>query len=177
MISSVPCSAGCLRRLAAVVLLLVLTHVAAAQDAAKDAAKDAAQDAAKDAPSVAATSVPAGVSVAVDSARWESGYGEKFFQVVGTVKNDSSQTAGAIRVRTELLDDAGKVVATFDSWNARAEALGDLNGDAARAELAKLAPGPVAPGTSDRFRATFLEDETPKFTGHRVRIVNVLPPA
>ena len=33
------------------------------------------------------------------------GYGDKFYQVVGTVKNDSPDTVGAILVRTELLDD------------------------------------------------------------------------
>ena len=131
---------------------------------------------AADAPAVAGTPVPAGISVKEDGARWESGYGEKFFQVVGTVSNGSQQTFGAILIRTELLDDGGKVVASVDSWNARAEALGDLSGDAARAELATLSPGPIAPGTSDRFRGTFLEDETPKFTSHRVRVVNVLPP-
>jgi hypothetical protein len=40
-----------------------------------------------------------------------------------------------------------------------------------------LAPGPLAPGESDRFRSTFLADETPAFDAHRVRVVAVLPPA
>lgn len=119
---------------------------------------------------------PAGEEVVVveDGARWESAYGERFFQVVGTVTNRSGRPVGAARVRTELLDGEGKVVASFDGWNGRAEALGDLAGDAARRELAALAPEPIAAGGSDRFRATFLADETPEFEGHRVRVVDVL---
>jgi len=132
---------------------------------------------AETAPTPSAAEVPAGVTVKEDGARWESGYGEKFFQVVGTVTNGSAGPLGAVRVRTELLDASGKVVATFDAWNARAEALGDLSDDAARAELAVLAPGPLERDTSDRFRATFLADETPPFAAHRVRVVTVLPPS
>jgi hypothetical protein len=133
--------------------------------------------AASPAAAAAGTPIPAGITATEDGARWESGYGDKFYQVVGTVKNSSSDTVGAVLIRTELLDDSGKVVATFDGWNARAEALGDLTGPAALAELANLSPGPIAPGTTDRFRATFIEEETPKFTRHRVRVLNVLPPA
>lgn len=169
MISCVPLDVARWGRVAAVVVLLAVPGGAAAEQEAPPAAATAA--------AATGTPIPAGITVKEDSARWESGYGDKFYQVVGTVKNDSPDTVGAILVRTELLDDSGKVVATFDGWNARAEALGDLTGAAARAELANLAPGPIAPGTSDRFRATFIEDETPKFTKHRVRIVNVLPPA
>lgn len=169
MTSCVPLDVARWGRVAAVVVLLAVPGGAAAEQEAPPAAATAA--------AATGTPIPAGITVKEDSARWESGYGDKFYQVVGTVKNDSPDTVGAILVRTELLDDSGKVVATFDGWNARAEALGDLTGAAARAELANLAPGPIAPGTSDRFRATFIEDETPKFTKHRVRIVNVLPPA
>jgi len=169
MTSSLPLAVARWGRVAAAVLLLAAAGRAAAAEGEAPAPTAAV--------STAGTPIPAGITVKEDGARWESGYGDKFYQVVGTVKNDSPDTVGAILVRTELLDDSGKVVATFEGWNARAEALGDLTGAAARAELANLAPGPIAPGTSDRFRATFIEDETPKFTKHRVRIVNVLPPA
>jgi len=152
-----------------VLAALRLAAVALALGAAADA--DAGEAPARPA------EVPAGVVAKEDTARWESGYGEKFFQVVGTVTNGSSGTLGAVLVRTELLDDDGKVVAHVDAWNARAEALGDLGDAAARAELAKLTPSPLEPGTSDRFRATFLADETPPFKSHRVRVAAVLPPS
>jgi len=116
-----------------------------------------------------------GVALQVDSARWESGYGERFFQVVGTAKNVSQKPVGAVRIRTELLDAGGKVVATFDGWNGRAEALADLAGDAARAVLVARSVAPIDAGASDRFRATFLADETPAFASQRVRVLDVLP--
>ncbi|MBY0276284.1 FxLYD domain-containing protein [Candidatus Binatia bacterium] len=158
-----------------VILLVVVTAHAALADTAPPAASS---------PKPTVTAAAAGAAPAADAieikedgARWENGYGEKFFQVVGTVTNRSAAPVGAVRVRVELLDESGKVVATFDGWNARAEALGDLEGDAARAELGELAPGPIAPGASDRFRSTFLADETPPFTARRVRVITVLPPA
>lgn len=117
------------------------------------------------------------ITITEDGARWEDAYGEKFYQVVGTVKNIGKTPVGAVRIRIELLDESGKVVATYVGWNSRAEALGDLDGDAARAELAELGPGPIVPGESDRFRSTFLADETPKFASHRIRVLTVLPPA
>lgn len=127
-------------------------------------------------PAVPATSTDA-ITFKEDGARWEDAYGEKFYQVVGVLTNVGKSPVGAVRVRVELLDESGKVVASFEGWNARAEALGDLDAEAARAELAELTPGPIAPGESDRFRSTFLADETPKFASHRVRVLTVLPPA
>lgn len=146
-----------------------------AADAAKPALAAAAATASSAPPAAAAMPTDT-IKLVEDGARWENGYGEKFFQVVGTVTNGGTVPVGAVRIRVELLDDAGKVVATFDGWNARAEALGDLDDAAARAELVELAPGPIGPGESDRFRSTFLEDETPKFASHRIRVVTVLPP-
>jgi hypothetical protein len=155
---------------------LHVAFAAGSTTAASDAAKPAAA-AASSAPPAAATVPTDAIKLVEDGARWENGYGEKFFQIVGTVTNGGAAPVGAVRIRVELLDDAGKVVATFDGWNARAEALGDLDGDAARAELVELSPGPIGPGESDRFRSTFLADETPKFASHRMRVVTVLPPA
>lgn len=172
------------RQVAAVAMSLPLVAAPARVALAADVAAPAA-DATK-APAAAGTASTAPVADAVaigtirlaeDGARWENGYGEKFFQVVGTVTNDGKSPVGAVRIRVELLDESGEVVAKFDGWNGRAEALGDLDDAAARAELAELSPGPIAPGESDRFRSTFLADETPKFASHRVRVLTVLPPA
>ncbi|MEW6270969.1 MAG: FxLYD domain-containing protein [Thermodesulfobacteriota bacterium] len=126
-------------------------------------------------PAPASSAGAGAVEARIDTARWESGYGERFFQVVGTVSNRSSRPVAAVRLRCELLDEAGAVVASFDGWNGRAEALGELRGAAAQAQLAKLAPQAIALGATDRFRATFLADETPKFASQRVQVVEVLP--
>ncbi len=123
----------------------------------------------------AASSAAPQVDVQVDSARWESGYGVKFFQVVGTVKNRSEKPVGAVRVRTELLDAANEVVAGFDGWNGGAEALTEVEGEVSAATLTEHEVKPIPAGGTDRFRATFLADETPAFESQRVRVVNVLP--
>lgn len=128
-------------------------------------------------PAASAVPVTGDIRITEDGARWENAYGEKFFQVVGSLTNGGTAPVGAVRVRVELLDASGAVVETFEGWNARAEALGDLDDGAAREQLRELAPSAIAPGESDRFRSTFLADETPEFRSHRVRVVAVLPPA
>jgi hypothetical protein len=117
----------------------------------------------------------ADVTLKEDTAKWESGYGAKFFQVVGTLTNKGSRPIGAALVRVELLDEKGAVVAHADAWNAAAEQLGDLSGEAAQAKLKTLGAKPVAPGASDRFRVSFLEEETPKFKAHRSQVLATLP--
>jgi hypothetical protein len=121
---------------------------------------------------VAADPDPASVAIEIQSAKWESGYGVRFFQVVGTAANRGERPVGAVQVRTELLDAAGKVVATGDCWNGRAEALNDL--DAARAKIASPGIEPIAPGKSDRWRCTFVEEDVPAFESHRARVATVL---
>lgn len=172
------------RHVAAVAMILPMVVALARAGRAADAITPTGEAAKAPATAGAASSAPVAddaatgtIRLAEDGARWENGYGEKFYQVVGTVTNDGKSPVGAVRIRVELLDESGKVVAKFDGWNGRAEALGDLDDAAARAELAELAPGPIAPGESDHFRSTFLADETPKFTSHRVRVLTVLPPA
>lgn len=165
-------------RLPASIVLMAALALGRTHSAFADAAPPGGSPPKPAATAAAAPVAPAADAIEVkeDGARWENGYGEKFFQVIGTVTNRSAAPVGAVRIRVELLDESGKVVATFDAWNARAEALGDLEGEAARAELGELAPGPIAPGESDRFRSTFLADETPPFSAHRARVITVLPP-
>jgi len=115
------------------------------------------------------------VSAKIDTAQWESGYGVKFFNVVGTVTNSSPKPLGAVQVRVELLDGSGKVVKSTEMWNASAEGLADATGDRAAQKLKELHPKPLAPGASDKFRASFLEDETPKFDKQQVSVVATLP--
>ena len=166
-------------RVLAIALLGSSIALGARTASGADGAAAPAPSAAASVGATAPAAAPANDAIAIteDGARWEDAYGEKFYQVVGTVKNIGKTPVGAVRIRIELLDESGKVVATYVGWNSRAEALGDLDGDAARAELAELAPGPIVPGDSDRFRSTFLADETPKFASHRIRVLTVLPPA
>jgi len=114
-------------------------------------------------------------SAQIDSGRWENGYGIKFFNVVGTVKNDTAKPLAAVQVRVELVDASGKVVKSADMWNAAAEGLADAAPDAARGKLKELHAPPIAPGASDKFRASFLEDETPKFDRQQVHVIAALP--
>ena len=152
------------------------SHAAFAEDAGAPAPAASAAAPAPAATAVAARVALEAIRVKEDGARWENAYGEKFFQVVGTVTNGGSAPVGAVRIRVELLGASGEVVKTFDGWNVRAEALGDLDDTAAAEELAELEPGPIDPGDSDHFRSTFLADETPAFVSHRARVVSVLPP-
>lgn len=125
---------------------------------------------------VAAGAAPSStVDLKEDSAKWESGYGVKFFQVVGSATNRGGAALGAVLIHTELLDDAGKVVAQTDCWNGAAEGLADLRGDAAKQKLASDKPKPIAPGASDKWRCTFIEEDVPKFSGHRTRVASTLP--
>ncbi len=102
--------------------------------------------------------------------QWESGYGAKFYNVVGRLKNTSDHAVRWVKLKIEALDDKGKVVATTDAYNENAEALTvpEVKPD----EL--LATGkvkPLAAGATERFRASFLEEETPAFTTYRVTVV------
>ncbi len=103
-----------------------------------------------------------------DAGRWESGYGAKFYNVVGKLQNTSDHALRFVKLRIEVLDESGKVVATTDTWNESAEGLGVP--DVPQAEyLAKVKPLP--PGATERFRGSFLEEETPPFKTYRVTIV------
>jgi hypothetical protein len=103
-------------------------------------------------------------------ARWESGYGAQFYSVVGRLKNTSPHALRYVKLRIEALDAAGKVVASTDTYNESAEALGVPEVDG-RALLAGGKIKPVAAGTEERFRGGFMKDETPAFTSYRVTVV------
>jgi len=110
------------------------------------------------------------VSVSGESGKWESGYGAKFYNVVGTLKNTGTTPLQYVQLRVELLDAGGKVVASNETYNEGAEALTAPGADAAAlAKAGKVKP--LAAGASERFRTSFLEEETPKFESHRVVVV------
>lgn len=106
--------------------------------------------------------------------RWESGYGARFYNVVGKLRNTGDHALRYVKLRIEALDAAGKVVASTDTWNESAEALGVP--EVSAAEL--LAGGkvkPLAAGAEERFRGSFLDEETPPFETYRVTVVETPP--
>ena len=107
--------------------------------------------------------------------RWESGYGVEFYNVVGRLRNTSGHQLRYVKLRVDAVDASGKVVASTDAYNESAEALAvpDVN---AEEMLARGNVAPLAAGAEERFRASFLKDETPVFTNHRVAVVET-PPA
>jgi hypothetical protein len=102
--------------------------------------------------------------------RWESGYGAKFYNVVGRLKNTSTHALRYVKLRIEVLDDKGKVVASTDTYNESADALAVPDLDP-KELLASGKVKPLAAGGEERFRGSFLEEETPPFKEYRVRVV------
>jgi hypothetical protein len=112
----------------------------------------------------------AGAKVLEHKGRWESGYGAKFYNVVGRLQNTSGHALRYVKLRIDALDEHGKVVASTDTYNESAEALAVP--DVKPADL--LASGKVkalGAGAEERFRGSFLEDETPAFKDYRVTVV------
>lgn len=102
--------------------------------------------------------------------RWESGYGAKFYNVVGRLKNTSTGALRYVKLRIEVLDEKGKVVASTDTYNESADALAVPDLDP-KEILASGKVKPLAAGAEERFRGSFLEEETPPFKEYRVRVV------
>src|SRR6185295_20057289 len=97
-------------------------------------------------------------------------YGTTFFNVVGRLKNEGDHAVAYVKLRVEAVDAHGKAVASTETYNESAEVL--TIPDAKPAEL--LATGKVKPlpaGAEERFRASFLKDETPAFTDYRVTVI------
>ena len=112
------------------------------------------------------------IQIVEQSGKWESGYGSTFYNIVGKLKNNSAKPVRAVRLKAELLDKAGKVVASNNLYNFQADKLSDesLSGTLDE-KLARVNPKPIAGGASDNFRCSFLKEETPEFATYRVVVV------
>jgi len=110
-----------------------------------------------------------GAQVIEHHGRWESGYGAKFYNVVGRLKNTSDHGLSYVKLRVDALDEHGKVVASTDTYNESAEALA-VPDVSAKDLLAKGTVKALPAGAEERFRASFLEDETPAFKDYRVTV-------
>ena len=119
----------------------------------------------------------AGARVVEHHGRWESGYGVEFFNVVGRLKNTSGHQLRYVKLRIEALDEHRNVVAKTETFNESAEALAvpDLNPE----ELLKSGKvKPLPADAEERFRGSFLKEETPPFTDYRVKVIETpeVPP-
>ena len=120
-------------------------------------------------PTLAADRKPA-ATILEHAGRWESGYGSTWYNVVGRLRNDSGHALRWVKLRIDAVDGRGEVVASTDTYNESAEVL--TVPEAKPAEL--LAAGkvkPLAAGAEERFRGSFLKDETPEFKDYRVTVV------
>ena len=113
----------------------------------------------------------AGAKVLEHKGRWESGYGAKFYNVVGRLQNTSGHPLRYVKLRVDAVDEHGKVVASTDTYNESAEvlALPEVKADEV---LASGKVKPLAAGAEERFRASFLDEETPPFKDYRVTVVD-----
>ncbi len=94
----------------------------------------------------------AGATVALEQARseWQNLYGAILFAAAAQVHNTGATPINAVKVRLELLDANGMLVASSEGWNLAAEAL---------AENAKATVAPIAPGASDPLRLSIDKGE------------------
>jgi hypothetical protein len=106
--------------------------------------------------------------------RWESGYGSTWYNVVGRVKNTGDRAVRWVKLRIEVVDDGGKVVASTVTYNESAEVLTVPEANP-KDLLAKGKVKPLAAGNEERFRGSFLKDETPVFADYRVRVIEAPP--
>src|SRR5262249_60659529 len=99
--------------------------------------------------------------------KWESGSGSTWYNVVGRLKNTSSHALKWVKLRIDAVDDAGKVVASTDTYNESAEVL--TVPEANPQDLLKNGKvKPLAADAEERFRGSFLKEETPPFTDYKV---------
>ena len=102
--------------------------------------------------------------------RWESGYGAKFYNVVGRLQNTSDHALRWVKLRIDAVDEHGNVVASTDTYNESAEVLTVPEANPQKL-LAEGKVKSLGAGAEERFRGSFLKDETPSFRDYRVTIV------
>jgi len=111
------------------------------------------------------------VRVLESHGKWESSYGEHFYNVVGKLRNDGTKPLRWAKLRVDAVDKAGKVVASTETYNESAGALAVPDISQAEKDALRAKLKPLAPGAEEAFRAGFLRDETPPFETHRVTVV------
>lgn len=111
-----------------------------------------------------------GAKVLRHEGKWESGYGARFYNVVGVIENTSGRALRYVKVRLDALDADGKVLGSTDTYNESAEVLAAPEVDPAKL-LAAGKVKPFAAGAEERFRGGFMADEYPAVKSHRATVV------
>jgi hypothetical protein len=112
-----------------------------------------------------------GATILRHAGKWESGYGARFYNVVGTLENTSGHALRYVKLRLDALDADGKVLGSTDTYNESAEVLAAPEVDAQKV-LASGKVKPLAAGAQQRFRGGFMADEYPAVKSHRVTVVD-----
>ena len=107
------------------------------------------------------------VEVLEHAGKWESGYGSKFYNVVGRLKNKSDRPLVFVKLRIDAIGKDGKAVASTETYNESAEVLGVPEVDGQQL-LAQGKIKTIPAGGEERFRASFLDEETPPFESYAV---------
>jgi hypothetical protein len=101
------------------------------------------------------------------TAEWRNLYGVIVYAVNASLVNGGQAPLRAIRVRVDLLDDTGAVVATRDAYNLGAEALLE------KPDTAVASLKPIAPSGRDPMRLTIDKTDISRpFTTTRLTVLD-----
>lgn len=109
---------------------------------------------------------PGGSDVLSDSS-------SQWFVISGDVRNAGIKPLAYVKLLYELVDEQGTALASEHGYNHRAEDLRLPAYEAGTIRRADLRIPPLQPGESDTFRMLFIRSEVPRFSGWRVRVVEV----
>lgn len=123
----------------------------------------------------------AAVQLSRQEARWAGPGGSdllsdtstSWFVISGDVRNAGAVPLAYIKLMFELVDDQGTALASEHGYNHRAEDLPLPAYEAGTIPRADLHIQPLQPGESDTFRMLFIRSEVPRFSGWRVRVLEV----
>lgn len=96
-----------------------------------------------------------------------------WFVISGDVRNADSKPLAYVKLVYELIDESGTTLASEHGYNHRAEDLRLPAYEAGEIRRADLHIPPLQPGESDSFRMLFIRSEIPRFSGWRVRVLEV----
>lgn len=124
---------------------------------------------------VLATAAAAADRVVLENVKWEwqNAYGVILYTIVADVKNVSAVPVEYVRVKVELRDKNGNLVAERSGYNVGAEVLDEPTGSGANAGRLRQVK-PIGPGAIDHLRLSFDKTDIGKpFHSTSVAVVEV----